>query len=63
MLDHMVNETFRPRNWWCLISPTLMVALIAAGVPESLEFVDTVLFVYTCGLWVYLSFKIRVQLF
>merc|ERR1719384_2594473 len=63
MLDHMVGEKFQLSGRWCLIPPMFLVALTAVGMPVSVEVADAILLVYTCGLWLYLSFRICVQLY
>ena len=62
MLCHVVGERFRLRERWCLF-PAVALAVLMACVPVAPDSVDTLLLVYTSGVWVYLAFKIRVQLF
>eukprot|EP01083_Nonionella_stella_P263927 895936_1 len=62
MLDHMVEEECQPRNRWCLFLPVLLAAAMMAGIPFSAQSLDTLFMVYTTGLWVYVTFKIRFHL-
>jgi len=63
MLDHMVEEDYGVRGRWCLLLPAVLGAAMMAGVDFSAESLDTTILVYTTGLWVYLAFKIRVQIY
>ena len=64
MLDHMVEENFEVRKRWCLFPQVILAACLMLGVSAlSIELLDTILLVYTTGLWVYLAFKIRVQIY
>ena len=64
MLDHMVEENFEVRKRWCLFPQVILAACLMLGVSTlSIELLDTILLVYTTGLWVYLAFKIRVQIY
>ena len=62
MLDHMVEDNFEIRKRWCLLPPVFLAVMMGMGGVSSSS-VDTILLVYTTGLWVYLAFKIRVQLY
>jgi len=61
MLDHMVGEKFQI-NRWCLLPAVAMSVLMVMGVSLAAESTDAILEIYTSGLWVYLAFKTRVQL-
>ena len=63
MLDHMVEEDFEVRKRWCLIPQVLLALWTMSGVSYSVEMFDSILLVYTTGIWVYLAFKIRVQIY
>ena len=63
MLDHMVEEEFEVRKRWCLFPPLALAIAMMAGYDFSVDALDTLLLVYTTGLWVYLAFKIRVQIY
>ena len=64
MLDHMVEENFEVRKRWCLFPQVILAASLMMGVSTlSIDLLDTILLVYTTGLWVYLAFKIRVQIY
>jgi len=62
MLDHMIKDNFEIRKRWCLLPPVFLAVMMGVGSVSSSS-VDTILLVYTTGLWVYLAFKIRVQLY
>ena len=59
MLDHMVEQNYEVCKRWCLVPQVCLAAWIMSG-ESSIETLDTILLVYTTGLWVYLSFKLRV---
>lgn len=61
MVDHMVEEKFEVKRW--SLFPYICLAAGAMGGLLSHETADTLILVYTSGLWVYLAFKIRVYLY
>ena len=61
MLDHMVEEGFELRKRWCLFPQIFLVGWMMSG-SYSVEAFDTVLLVYSTGLWIYLAFRIRIQI-
>lgn len=65
MLDHITVEKFQVglTKRWCLIPQLCLAAGMIAGVSPSPETLDTTLLIYTSGLWVYLAFKISVQIY
>lgn len=63
MLDHIVEERYEVLKRWSLLPQVILAVSMMMGNSVSLEVLDTILFVYTTGLWVYLVFKIRVQIF
>lgn len=62
LLCHVVGERYRLRDRWCLLPP-LGLAVLATAVPLAPESMDTLLLICAAGVWVYLAFKIRVQLY
>ncbi|KAL7543176.1 hypothetical protein ACHAXR_012470 [Thalassiosira sp. AJA248-18] len=63
MLAHMVEEGYEFRNRWPLFPPLFLTVAMMAGLSVPAEHLDTLIFVYTTGLWVYLAFKIRVHIY
>ena len=63
MLDHIVEENYEVHKRWSLLPQVILAGSMLTGKALHLEILDTILFVYTTGLWVYLIFKIRVQIF
>jgi ethanolaminephosphotransferase len=63
MLDHIVEENYFVTKRWSLFPQLILAGSMAMGRSFSSDVLDTILFVYTTGLWVYLVFKIRVQIF
>lgn len=63
MLDHIVEEKYEVLKRWSLLPQIVLAASMVMNHSISLEVLDIFLFVYTTGLWVYLVFKIRVQIF
>ncbi|KAL3811577.1 hypothetical protein ACHAXA_006862 [Cyclostephanos tholiformis] len=61
MMDHMVEEEYEVGQRWCMIPHVFLAVYIMTGL-SSMQIVDTALLVYTSGLWVYLAFKISVQI-
>jgi len=47
----------------CLFPQVLLAAGMLAGVSVTEEWLDSFLYIYTSGLWMYLAFKIRVQIY
>jgi ethanolaminephosphotransferase len=63
MLDHIVEENYEVQKRWSLLPQIILAGSMMMGHSFPVEVLDTMLFVYTTGLWVYLVFKIRVQIF
>ena len=63
MLDHIVEENYAVEKRWCLFPQLILAGSMMMGNSFSSDALDTILFVYTTGLWVYLVCKIRVQIF
>jgi len=63
MLDHILEQNFEVKERLCLVPQVLLVAGMLSGVAYSNEALDAFLLVYTTGLWVYLAFKIRIQVY
>lgn len=63
MLDHTVEEDFEISGRWTLFPPVALAMVMLAGVDISNQSVNTLLLTYTTALWVYLAFKIRVQIY
>mmetsp|Transcript_465 Transcript_465/g.888 ORF Transcript_465/g.888 Transcript_465/m.888 type:complete len:505 (-) Transcript_465:189-1703(-) len=62
MLDHMVGEDSEIRKRWCLFPLVVLAAVMTClSVPPAA--LDQTLLAYTAALWVYIAFKIRVQLY
>jgi ethanolaminephosphotransferase len=61
MMDHMVDEEYEVGKRWCAF-PQVFLAVWIMTELSSMQAVDTFLVVYTSGLWVYLAFKISVQI-
>ena len=62
MLDHMVGEDFAVTKRWVLFPQVILAGLMTTS-DLSTELLDTILTVYTTGLWVYLACKIRVCIY
>eukprot|EP01082_Thalassiosira_pseudonana_P005003 g4080.t1 g4080 contig15:297891-299459(+) len=63
MLDHMVEEEYKVLKRFCMY-PMMALALAAFdGGLVSVEATDAFLLAYATGVWVYLAFKIRVQIY
>ena len=63
MLDHIVEERYEVHKRWSLLPQVILAGSMLMGKGFQAEILDTILFVYTTGLWVYLIFKMRVQIF
>ena len=64
MLDHMVEENFEVRRRFVMIPQVCIAAtMMMEGMHISTQAVDTFFLVYTTGLWVYLAFKVRLQVY
>jgi len=63
MLMHMVEEDFEVMKRWSLFPQVLLALWMMIDPSFSVELLDTFLIIYTTGLWVYLAFKIRVQIY
>lgn len=61
MMDHMVEEEYEVGKRWCVFPLVFLAVWIMTGL-SSVEGVDSLLLIYTTGLWVYLAFKISVQI-
>jgi len=68
MLDHVVEEPYEVLKRYSLFPQILLALVMVFNNQEGMlflssEILDRILFVYTAGLWVYLVFKIRIQIF
>lgn len=64
MLDHMVEENFEVRRRFVMIPQVgIAVMMMMEGMHISTQALDTFFLVYTTGLWVYLTFKVRLQVY
>jgi len=60
MMNHMVDEKYEWSERWCVFPQVFLAVWIMTGVSSN-ETLDSILFLYTTLLWVYLAFKISVQ--
>lgn len=63
MLDHMVKEDFETRKRWTLFPYVFLAAGMMGGWSLSVVALDAFLFLYSTVIWIYLAFKIRVQIY
>jgi ethanolaminephosphotransferase len=61
MMDHMVEEEYEVGKRWCVFPLVFLAVWIMTGL-SSMQAVDGFLLVYTIGLWIYLAFKISIQI-
>jgi hypothetical protein len=57
----MVDEKYVWSERWCVFPQVFLAIWIMTGVSSN-ETLDSILFLYTILLWVYLAFKISVQI-